>query len=305
MKSVFKNILLLILLINGLQTSAQNETELIKLEYITSGASNFSNSPSPTMDQISSANSIFRATLNYGQDIRSESLQAIYSLSYSRITQQLDLSGVTDDIALESIPNNYYSYPNFSQVSLSSGLLYKFRQKWSATFLGALNFTDDFSSSMLKPNFTWLSIAYLEKKQSKNFSYGFGVFINQLENKLILTPSVSLKVKNSKRGFELLFPDKIRVWQKIKEKDFIEVFIKAQSLSLEYPTENVVKGLDIYTIKAGLGYNLIWQDFIKLNVGIDFPLILNSVYSTTNNFEFLQTNSIGFNLGLSIILPNE
>lgn len=299
-----KYFLITCFLLNVSITLAQNEIDLFKLEYENSGVSNFSDSPYPAMDQIASANSIFRATLNYNHKIK-PSWQAIHSISYSHVAQHLDLSAVIGETVLESIPDNYYAYPNFSQISLRSGVIYEPTDKWSATLLGSVNFTDDFSEDKLNPNLTWLTMAYLERRQSQNLSYGFGLSIIQLENKLYFLPSASFKVQNSKRGLELLFPEKIRVWQKINQKDYLEAAIKVQSLSVEYPIENEVKGLDIYTIKAGIEYNLIWEEFIKLNVGINLPIILNSVNSTTNNFEFFQQNSIGFNLGLSIILPYE
>lgn len=305
MKSMHKNILLLIFFINGLLVSAQNEIEVIKIEYTNSGTSNFSNSPYPIMDQIASANSNFSATLNYGHNINSDTWQTIYSLNYNYITQQLDLSKVSEETIFGNIPSNYYSFPNFSQISFSSGVIYNSKGKWSATLLGAINFTDDFSKTTLKPNFTWMGIAYLERKHSDYLSYGFGGFINQLENKLYFMPSASFKLQNAKRGIELLFPDKIRIWQKIKEKNYIEAAIKVQALSVEYPAENIVKGLDIYTIKAGVEYNLVWQEFVKLAIGVNFPIILNSINSATNNFDFLQQQSIGFSLSLSIVLPDE
>lgn len=293
------------LLLSQLSLSAQQETELIKLEYLTSGISKISDSPYGIMNQIGTANTSFTATLNYGHDLKAETSSMFYSMSYSHFSQELDVSDVMDNEALESIPTNFYQYPNFSQISFTSGANFKLNKKWAVTLLGALNYTDDFFKSELKSNFTWLSMAYIERKKSDNFSYGFGAFINQLENKFLFTPSISLKLHNEKVGLEILLPEKIRFWYKVKQNNYFEASLNAKSLSVEYADESYVRGLDIYTIKGDIGYNLIWQDFLKLKIGFDFPLVFNSIKSTSESFEFYQYNSIGFNIGLSLILPNE
>jgi len=305
MKTVNRISLLFLFALQGLTTSAQFEVELIELNYTSSGSANFIDSPYASMDQMISSNSNFGVNVNYGHNLTSDKWSAIYSLSYNHISQELDLSGITDQLEFNSIPRNYYRYPDFSQVAFSSGLIYQSSDKWTATMLGTINFTDDLSGSQLKPNLTWLTIAYAERKHSENFSYGLGVFMIQLENNLIFTPSASLKLQNEKRGVELLFPEKIRLWQRIRQNDYIEALIKVQSLSVEYPLENVVNGLDIYTIQAGVRYNLLLQNFVRLSYGIDFPLMYNSVDTTTEKFNFVQQNSVGFNLGVSIIIPDE
>lgn len=293
------------LLLSALSVFAQQETELLKLAYNTSGMSQISNNPYEAINDVSTSNDIFTVNINYGHSLKNTSTSLLYALSYSHFSQKVDVTDVGDKAALAGIPSSYYQYPNFSQISMLSGMNYVWNKKWSTTILGSINYTDDFSRSKLKPNFTWLSMAYLEKEVNKNFSYGFGFFINQLENKLLYTPSAKLTFKKSKMGFEILFPEKVRFWLKTKKKNYIEASFYAKSLSVEYVDDSTVRGTDIYTIVGDLGYNIIWEDFIKFKIGLDFPVIFNSIRTTAGDFEFLQHNSLGLSVGLSLIISND
>lgn len=298
-------ILILCLILNQYTVTGQQEVEIIKLEYVTSGVSIISDSPFKGMDQIATANTSITATINYGHDLKKDKSSMFYSASYSHFKQKLDFTAVEEMESLDNIPTQFYQYPNFSQFSFTSGVDYKFNNKWSSTVIGSVNYTDDFSDSRLKSNFTWLGLTYIERIENKNFSYGLGLFVNQLENKLLFTPSISLKLKNEKIGLEVLIPEKIRLWYKVQEKNYLELGLNAKSLSIEHANNIEAKGLDIYTIKGEVAYNIIWQDFLKLKAGVDLPLMLNSVKTAPEDFEFYQYNSLGFNLSISLTIPYE
>lgn len=300
-----KNIYVLCLFMIHFSVLAQQAVELAKLEYLTSGLSQISNSPYEVMNEISTENTTFVANLNYGHDIKRGASSMLYSLNYSHFFQNVDVSSVADAIALENIPSVYYQYPNLSQISLTSGIDFKLSRKWSASFLGSVNFTDDFYAPKLNPNFTWLGMAYVERKRDVGLSYGLGLFVNQLENRFLFAPSAKISIQNDKLGLEILFPEKARAWFVTKKKHYFEVGVNAKSLSIEYADKRLVRGLDIYTIKAGAGYSFLWQDFLKFKAGFDFPLIFNVVNTVTEDFEFLQHNGLGFNLSLSLMVSNE
>lgn len=284
-------------------SSGQSQTELIKIAYQHSGFSRITNGPYNEMNQIRSANSKLLVNLNYGNEFKNNSLSSFYSFDFIQFNQSIDLSHVLQDISF--LPHSYYRYPSFTQLSLSIGGMMNMPKGWTLKTAAGVNYSNDFSDSALQASLTWLSMVHIEHIINQKITLGAGVFINQLENKLLIAPSISFKLRYDKIGLELEFPEKLNLWYKLKSNTYVETYINAKSLSIAYNEESFVRGLDIYTINPGIAYNYIWQDFLKLNIGIDFPIIINSIATQNKQFEFQQFESLGFNLSISIIIPDE
>jgi hypothetical protein len=148
-------------------------------------------------------------------------------------------------------------------------------------------------------------MTYLEKRQNERLTFGFGLFLNQLENRLLLAPAASLEFQNKKRGIEILFPEKIRLWQRINKKNYLEALATTQFFSIAYPSGSEVNSTDIYIIKAGINYNYIWEDFLKISLGFDLPLSLYTITTPTETIDYSQQSGLGFKLGLHVIFSNE
>jgi hypothetical protein len=284
---------------------AQNETELFRFEYANSGQSFIENEYYDALNYVNTSITSLNASLNFGHAIGKKGWDVFYILDYRQVRQKLDLSEVTQDSIFQDIPNNFYQQPKFSQLSLATGLSKKVSDKWNATALFSINTTDDFFKSKITPNLTWGGMTYLEKRQNERFTFGFGLFLNQLENRLLVAPVASLRFQNQKRGIEILFPEKIRLWQKINKKNYLEILATSQSFSIAYAAENEVNTTDVYIIKAGIAYNYIWEDFLKLSLGFDFPLSFHTISTPTETIDYSQQSGLGFKLGLSIIISNE
>jgi len=300
-----KQFLFLYFLLNVSIIFAQNEIELFSFEYANSGQSFIENEYYDVLNNVNTSTTSLNASLNFGHAIGKKGWEAFYALDYRQVRQKLDLSEVIQDSVFQEIPRNFYQYPKFSQLSLSSGLVKKFSDKWTGTALLSINVTDDFFKSKVAPNLTWGSMTYVEKRQNERFTFGFGLFLNQLENRLLIAPVASFKFQNQKRGIEILFPEKIRLWQKINQNNYLEAIATTQSYSIAFASDNEVNAVDIYIIQAGLTYNYLWQDFLKFSVGFDLPLNFYTISTPTEIFDFSQQNGLGFNLGLSIIFSNE
>jgi|GEM_PF-1003879 hypothetical protein len=300
-----KQFLVLYFLLNVSMVFAQNEIELFRFEYANSGQSFIENEYYDVLNNINASTTFLNASLNFGHAVGKKEWEAVYTLDYRQIRQRLDLSQVVQDSVFRGIPNNFYQQPKFSQLSLAMGLSKKISDKWSGIALFSLNVTDDFFSSKITPNLTWGTMTYLEKRQNERLTFGFGLFLNQLENRLLLAPAASLEFQNKKRGIEILFPEKIRLWQRINKKNYLEALATTQFFSIAYPSGSEVNSTDIYIIKAGINYNYIWEDFLKISLGFDLPLSLYTITTPTETIDYSQQSGLGFKLGLHVIFSNE
>lgn len=300
-----KKFLVLCFLLNACINYAQNETELFRFEYSNSGQSFIENESYDFLNYVKTSTTSLNASLSFGHALGKKGWEAFYSLDYSQVRQKLDLSEVIQDSKFQDIPNNFYQQPKFSQISLVTGVSKEISVKWKGVALFSINATDDFFKSKIDFNLNWGSMAYLEKRQNERFTFGFGLFLNQLENRLLVAPVASLKFQNQKRGIEILFPEKIRLWQKIGRNNYLEALATTQSYSIAYAAENEVSTADVYIIKAGVAYNYLWEGFLKLSVGFDFPLSFHTISTPTETIDYSQQSGLGFKLGLSIIFSNE
>jgi hypothetical protein len=300
-----KQFLILYFLLNVSIIFAQNEIELFSFEYSNSGQSFIENEYYDALNYVNTSTTSLNASLSFGHALGKKGWEAFYTLNYRQVRQKLDLSEVIQDSNFQDIPSNFYQQPKFSQLSLVTGLSKEISTKWNGTALLSLNATDDFFKSKIAPNLNWGSMAYLEKRQNERFTFGFGLFLNQLENRLLVAPVASLKFQNQKRGIEILFPERIRLWQKINQKSYLEVLATTQSFSIAYAAENEVNTTDIYIIRAGVAYNYLWEDFLKFSMGFDFPLSFHTISTPTETIDYSQQSGLGFKLGLSIIFSNE
>jgi hypothetical protein len=300
-----KQFLIICILLSYSVVFAQNEEELFRFGYSNSGQSFIENENYDALNYVSTSTATFQASINFGHAIGKNGWDAFYALNYRQIRQKLDLSEVMQDSNFLDIPNNFYQYPKFSQISLASGLTKTLSDKWSGTTLLSINATDDFFKSKIATNLTWGSMTYVEKQQNESFTFGFGLFLNQLENRLLIAPVASLKFQNQKRGIEILFPEKIRMWQKLNRNNYLEAIATTQSYSIAFAPENEVNAMDIYTVQAGMTYNYLWEDFLKISLGFDLPLSFHTISTPTETFDYSQQNGLGFNLSFSIIFSNE
>lgn len=173
-------ILFLILFLSTISTSfllAQNKTELISLKYRSIEQANIENKKYDVLNTVSSANSFYSLSLNYGHAMRDSSFAVLYSLNYENISQNLDLSRVNPRGTLDLLAENYYQQPQFSQLSFSVALNKSLSKNWSLSGLISLNIVDDFFKSELPNNTNFGGMLYFEKKQSKNFNYGVGMLL--------------------------------------------------------------------------------------------------------------------------------
>ncbi len=136
------------------------------------------------------------------------------------------------------------------------------------------------------------------------FSYGFGVYLNQVESRLLLTPVLSLKIQNNKRGVELLFPEKLRIWQKLNNSSYLEAFANYNSYSVKYSKTKELISTDIFQIQVGISYHYKWKDIIKFSIGGNIPIGFYSSQYKNELIHYTLSNSIGINTSISLIIPN-
>jgi hypothetical protein len=281
--------------------TAQNQKELITIDYRSTAQAAISNEKYVVLNEVNYANSFLNFSMNYGHSFKDTTLSMIYSLIYNNVTQNIDLSNVTDNTLLDVLPNTYYKYPQFSQLSLSTGINKGLKNNWSITGMLTSNIVDDFLKPKLPTAINFNGLAYVEKEHNKKLSFGIGLFLRQTENRLVPSVVLSFNYQNKKRGIEALFPSSIRIWQMINSVSYLEINAYSNFYSLRYKPNNPVIYMDITSIIPEFTYNYIWEEFLRVKIGIDLPL--NDVTITTKD-EIIKYNqlTIGLKFGLSIVI---
>ncbi len=280
---------------------AQNETPIISLEYRTIAQAPIENEAHKILNDVSSANSFINLLLNYEHSLKDTTYTMVYSLNYTNISQRLDLSQVKQMTELDLLPKNFYKQPQFSQLSFSTGMNKVFDKGWSLTGVFSVNIVDDFFKSELPTNINFGGSTYLEKEHNKKWTYGAGIIFWQLEEKVVVSPVLSFKYQNKKRGIEALLPAKIRMWQKINKVSYLEAGASSNFYSIRYINDNQVISTDMFSFTSELTYNYLWEDFIRLTLGIDMPLSDVTISGKDKTFNYKQ-NSLGFKVGLSLVI---
>lgn len=297
-----KIVLTIFLIIHSVLLIAQNEVDLISFNYTSKWQPSIENDDYIQLKDVATTTITKGIVLNYGHPIGNKGIEALYSLDYQHYNQKWDLSNVVQDSIFNIIPENYYHQPSFSQLSIVAGLVIPMAKDWSFTSVFMYSITDDFIKPQLPTHYSGGGLAYFSKEKNKQFTYGFGMFISQLEGGLFTIPVIDFSYQNKKRGIEVLFPQNIRLWQKTGKNSYLEANAGFSSYSLEYHPDNLVNSTDIYEIKAGLIYNYLWQDFLKISFGVNLPVDYYDVNTKTETFEYKQQNGLGLNIGISVFI---
>lgn len=294
-------IIALVFLLMTTVLKAQNQNELINIEYRSTAQASINNELHNALNEVNYANSFINFSLNYGHSMKDTSLSMIYSLAYNNVSQELDLLNVTDNEKLAVLPNKYYEYPRFSQLSISTGINKVLKNNWSITGMLTTSIVDDFFKPELPTSVNFQGLTYVEKEHNKKLSYGLGLFLGQTENRLVPSFVLSFNYQNKKRGIEILFPSNIRMWQMINENSYLEMNAYSNFYSLRYNPDNTVHSMDIISTIPEFTYNYIWDDFLRFKLGVDLPL--NTVTITAKD-EIVEYNqfSLGLKLGLSLVI---
>jgi len=295
----FSMVLISLLIANYL--TAQNRDELISIQYRSTSQAFINSETHDVLNEVNYANSFLNFSMNYGHSFKDTTLSMTYSLSYNNVSQDLDLSYVTDNTMLDLLPNKYYEYPQFSQLSLSTGVNKALKNNWSITGMMTANIVDDFFKPKLPTSINFQGLAYVNKEHNKKLSYGFGMFLVQTENRLVPAVVLSFNYQNEKRGIEALFPSSIRVWQRINKVSYLEINAYSNFYSLSYEPNNPVISMDIISTIPEFTYNYVWDEFLRFKIGIDMPL--NDVVITANDEVINYSQfSIGFKVGVSVVI---
>lgn len=284
---------------------AQNEAELISFGYRSIAQATLENSNYDDLNDVSSAHTFYTFSFNHGhQPLKDTTFFILYGLSYENVNQNVDLSSVSQDADWDLLPDNYYQQPQYSQLSLSVGVSKSLPKGWSLSGNFYTNVIDDFFKPELPTNINFGGMAFIEKEHNKHFTFGAGLLLIELERKIFASPVVSFKYQNEKRGIEALIPARLRLWQKINKRSYLEASIYNNFYSIEYQPDNDVISTDILSFKPELTYNYLWKDFLKLSIGIDLPLRDVTVSAKNETFKY-QQNSLGFNIGLSFVIGRD
>lgn len=292
---------------------AQTETQIVGVQFSSSSESPILNDQSEEVPNVNSSFNVLEIYGNYGHSL-GKRWEMLYNLSYKGINTT---TTITDENSLDTnftkLPSFHYEIPTYELISSLIGIYYSMKNNWTWSNIIQLSATNDFTGNKLKPFIFNGILTSFEKQKNENFSFGFGLFFNrvqdaELETKILALPVFNLTAKNDKHGVQLNFPESLRVWQKTTKNSFIELKSVFDSYSLTYEhidTLDETISNTVYSINNSLTFNYILDKSIQLSAGIAAPLQFYSISENDKftNYSILNATSLQF--GVSLLLSEE
>lgn len=276
--------------------------EIARLSYYTEQEASISGNSFEIPDDTKINTRVAEALFRYGHPVGKADMELSYELTFLNFNQRINFPDIVTDSIFSSIPQNVYTTPAFSQISLTTGVSKSFAKGWKGSTTFSFNLTDDLFGTAIQNNLTWGSTAHIEKTHNEYFSYGLGIFANQLEGRFLIAPILDLNLHNEKWGLNLLLPQKATLWHRASQKSYVDVYASLYSYSLKFQPSNPVIATDIIMIRSGINYSYIWEDFLKLSLGIYLPVNYHIIDTQKTSFNYVTGNTLGLNLNISIII---
>lgn len=281
----------------------QTEVPLFQIKYNRSLSSTYINENKELIPSLESSLSqlalegAYGVKLNYRTEISG-------AINYQKV--KISTKHIADSLPQNSL-TSFYKTPSHSNLLFNINLRTDLKKEWSWANSVNLSITDDFFKKELKTNLMGGIASFVEKKKSEKFKFGFGVFMNQFKGRLFFSPLLSLAIKGKKRGLELVFPERLRVWQKIKPNSYISLEVRFLSNSLIHQTNNSIVGetrTSISAFQSLLKYNVIFQENIRLDINLGLPF---RSYTLNNEVEvktIYQEEGWYIGFGLSFVVDD-
>lgn len=294
--------LLFLFLIVSVALQAQTETDLLRLEY--SGEEAIITHDYAYINSLQSNINRYALTLNFGHPLDSNNWNLFYQAKYRHFNQRLDKTQVNQDSNWQALPSSYYQLPASDQLYLAIGTQKRFKNnhRWISLFY--LSFTDDFFGDQLKSNLNWGAISYMEFRRPSGFTYGLGLGTFQFEQKQAFFPAISLQYEAPQWGFEVLVPNAIRCWKNLSKNAYLEANIHSNFYSLTFQNPEGISSVDISGGQGTLSYNYIWNQFVKVSLGVytpfySFDLGLDDDINIVN---YQLQDGVGFQVGIGLVV---
>lgn len=266
-----KALVILYLIIKGsFGLFAQTEIPLLSLSYDLAASSNYLSENQESIPSLKSTNNLLEIGGSYGGMLNKKN-ELSSTINYQKI--KINATQIKDSLPQNSL-TNFYSSPSHSNLVFNLSLKSSLKKAWAWTNAASISLTDDFSGKALKPNLFGGVFSTLEKKKSEKLTFGFGVFVNQLKGDLFFSPLLSLAIKGKKRGLDIFFPERLRLWQKIKSNAYLSLESSFTSYGLIHHPKNSLYGevrTDISTFDSKLKYNVIFFENLRFEFSIGLP----------------------------------
>lgn len=279
-------------------------TPLLGIQHFSTSEGTYESEDYPVFDKLQSKSEIFNIFMNYGHAL-GERKEMFYNLSYQDFGMTMNASDLQNNVIFKSIPANHYSIPKFSAIGASVGLNASLSGNWNWMNTVQLSYTNDFSTSLLIPKFYYGLFTHIEKR-GERVNYGFGLYLNQLQGRLFYSPVLSLRVKNDVRGLELLFPEKLRLWQSTWKNGYFQLEGELNSYSLLFKSSSSSStSNNIFLIKSALAYHHIVEKNLDISMALGLPVWFYSIEDNKEHYQYSQTNGLSLQIGISLIINDE
>lgn len=279
-KTVFFLFLLMVVI-----SYSQSETEVAGINYNYFTKSNYyKNSYKSSLTKID-------AFINYGHDLGKKN-ELFYHLSFQNFDFDTEINST-------NIPqDDFVLIPNYSLVTLATGMKNNFKNNWNLTNILSLTFANDISKTNLKSNNYFRTFSFVKKEKSDKFSYGFGFYLDNVKEQIRVLPILTLSLKNKKRGFKLFFPKSLKLWQKLTDKSYLELKSNLDFNTLNHHEFNI----EIFSIMNDLTYNYIINNKFKLKAGLGLPYRTYEYKFDFGDVKTTQKTRVSFNFGFSYVV---
>jgi hypothetical protein len=263
---------------------AQLETEVIGVNYSTYSKSNYAD------DLYTSSSQKIDVFANYAHDLGKNS-KLFYHISY----QNFILPTKTNYI--DGFERLFPKVPNYSVTTLAVGMKNELTKKWKLTNFVTYGIS---SNSILKNEGYFRTFSFLTRQKSKSKLYGFGLYIDNVENVTVL-PVIQYKSFNEKIGIHVFFPRHIRMWKNINKSSYVELKTLFDTNFLVFDEmENT--SVKVNSITTNLTYNYIFNKKIKVTSGLGLPYRKYIYNLNKNKHVIIQGTSLNITFGVSYVV---
>ncbi|MEM7374774.1 MAG: hypothetical protein AAF587_39645 [Bacteroidota bacterium] len=282
---------------------AQEEIPILQLQLGSVAKSKYVSEELPELDQVDANARNMSLTLNVGHALGNRA-EMFYEVFVSHTSIQAFPDQAASNPAFSLIPTSYYDFPDFSLGALSAGIGVQLSPSWRLTNVAELSFSDDFGGDQLRADLFFGVLSYVQKQHSQQLSYGFGLYMNWLEGRLLSFPILNLSIQNDLRGMEILFPASISLWQNLSPKSYVSLSGMFDSYSLSYqkvqdPDDPLYH--TIFSIQSDLSFHYFLGNNLKFSLGLGLPLRYYELRLQETTINYSQRAGMTLFAGLSLV----
>ena len=275
---------------------AQDELTIFRVEHRVAGSCEVYNALGDHLGAVPSFRHSTDVEMNVGSELNKNNEFAL-NIEYRNVGACI-IDNPDSDILIDMI-----NLPSHSFLSVSGVLITECKKNWVLTNSLSMSFVDDFQKENYELKVFGGVSSFLRKDQTPRFSWGGGVFMNQLAGRIQFFPLIFLRFKNEKRGIELSFPEQLRIWQRLNSKSYLQLRVQYNSFSLSRMSANQEDwfNTNANAFRANLSYQYLYKEFLRFTAGIGGQVSSNLITNAQGQYTYSQFELPALHVGIAWI----